>query len=67
MTKKVGHTKQQDTGKNTSTTKHHIAANNTMELGGEIGDDSPNPNTWYRFQDTKGQKLVVFDGNLIPK
>ena len=67
MAKKVEHIKQQDTSKKMSATKHHTTANNTMELGGKIGEDSPNPNTWYRFQETKGQKLVMFDGNLIPK
>ena len=32
-----------------STTKHHIAVNNTMEPGGEIEEDSPNANAWYNL------------------
>ena len=30
-------------------------------------DDTPNPNTWYRFMEINSQKWVVFDGKLIPK
>ena len=67
MAKKVEHTKQQETSKKMSTTKHHIDVNNTMEPGGEIGEDSPNTNAWYRFQEKEGQKWVVLDGKLIPK
>ena len=67
MAKKVGHTKQQDTSKKMSTTKHHIAVNNTMEPGGKIGENSLSTNTWYRVQEIKGQKWVVLDGKLIPK
>ena len=50
-----------------ATTKHHISVNTTMEPGGKIGDDSPNTNAWYRFQEKEGQKWVVLDGKLIPK
>ena len=67
MTRKVGNSKQHDTSKKTSTTKHHITTNNTMETGGKILNDTPNPNTWYRFMETDGQKWAVFDDNLIPK
>ena len=67
MVRKVENTKQHDKVKKTSTTKYHITANNTMENVGKIWDDTPNPNTWYRFMKTDGQKWVVFDGNLIPK
>ena len=67
MAKKVGHTKQQETSKKMSTTKHHIAVNNTKEPGGKIGENSPNTNTWYHVQEIKGQKWVVLDGKLIPK
>ena len=67
MTKIIGNIKQHDTSRKTSNTKHQITTNNTMDNGGKIWLDTPNPNTWYRFMDTDGQKWVVFDGNLILK
>ena len=59
--------KQNDTSKKTSTTKHHVNANNKIENGGKIWEDTPTTNTWYRFVETEGQKLVAFDGSLIHK
>ena len=64
---KVENTKQSNTSKHTSTTRHQVTVDNKMENGGGNLKDIPNTNTWYHFMEMEGQKRVVFDGNLISK
>ena len=67
MVKSLPNTKQGDTSKKTSITKHQVADNNQMKKGEKYWEDIPTTNTWNHFIETKSQKRVVFNGKQIPK
>ena len=61
MASTIENTKQNNTSKNTSTTKHHVTANNKMKIKGTF------EKILVPLYGDRRSKWVVFDGNLIPK
>ena len=61
MASTIENTKQNNTSKNTSTTKHHVTANNKMKVKGIF------ENILVPIYEDRRSKRVVFDRKVIPK